>query len=56
MTVLPHITTFGWVPEFARGFVCDLWPRLAFGERPSKSISLAMPGRLSDSAGGAINA
>ena len=26
MTVLPRITTFGWVPEFARSFVRDLRP------------------------------
>lgn len=32
MTVLPHITTFGWVPEFARGFVCNLRPRSVFEE------------------------
>ena len=32
MTVLPRITTFGWVPEFARGFVRDLRPRWAFEE------------------------
>jgi len=30
--VLPTITTFGWVPEFARGFVRDLRPRWAFEE------------------------
>lgn len=28
----PVITTFGWVPEFARGFVRDLRPRWAFEE------------------------
>ncbi len=28
----PMITTFGWVPEFARGFVRDLRPRWAFEE------------------------
>lgn len=28
----PTITTFGWVPEFARGFVRDLRPRWAFEE------------------------
>jgi glutathione S-transferase len=32
MTALPRITTFGWVPEFARGFVRDLRPRWAFEE------------------------
>lgn len=32
MTSLPVITTFGWVPEFARGFVRDLRPRWAFEE------------------------
>ena len=32
MTVLPRITTFAWVPEFARGFVRDLRPRWAFEE------------------------
>jgi glutathione S-transferase len=30
--VLPTITTFGWVPEFARGFVRDMRPRWAFEE------------------------
>jgi glutathione S-transferase len=29
---IPTITTFGWVPEFARGFVRDLRPRWAFEE------------------------
>lgn len=28
----PTITTFGWVPDFARGFVRDLRPRWAFEE------------------------
>lgn len=28
----PTITTFRWVPEFARGFVRDLRPRWVFGE------------------------
>jgi glutathione S-transferase len=28
--MLPTITTFGWVPEFARGFVRDMRPRWAF--------------------------
>lgn len=32
MTSLPCITTFGWVPPFARGFVRDLRPRWAFEE------------------------
>src|SRR3954464_10911047 len=32
MTALPSITTFAWVPEFARGFVRDLRPRWAFEE------------------------
>ena len=26
---IPTITTFAWVPEFARGFVRDLRPRWA---------------------------
>jgi len=30
--MVPTITTFGWVPEFARGFVRDLRPRWAFEE------------------------
>lgn len=30
--MLPTITTFGWVPEFARGFVRDIRPRWAFQE------------------------
>lgn len=30
--MIPMITTFGWVPEFARGFVRDLRPRWAFEE------------------------
>lgn len=30
--MIPTITTFGWVPEFARGFVRDLRPRWAFEE------------------------
>ncbi|HXA24505.1 MAG TPA: glutathione S-transferase N-terminal domain-containing protein [Acetobacteraceae bacterium] len=30
--MIPIITTFGWVPEFARGFVRDLRPRWAFEE------------------------
>jgi len=30
--VTPTITTFAWVPEFARGFVRDLRPRWAFEE------------------------
>jgi glutathione S-transferase len=30
--MLPTITTFGWVPEFARGFVRDTRPRWAFEE------------------------
>ena len=32
MTALPRITTFAWVPDFARGFVRDLRPRWAFEE------------------------
>ncbi|MCI0755469.1 glutathione S-transferase family protein [Teichococcus vastitatis] len=32
MATLPRITTFAWVPEFARGFVRDLRPRWAFEE------------------------
>lgn len=32
MTVLPRITSFAWVPVFARGFVRDLRPRWAFEE------------------------
>ena len=32
MTVLPRITTFAWVPEFARGLVRDMRPRWAFEE------------------------
>jgi glutathione S-transferase len=30
--MIPTITTFGWVPPFARGFVRDLRPRWAFEE------------------------
>jgi glutathione S-transferase len=30
--MIPTITTFGWVPEFARGFVRDIRPRWAFEE------------------------
>jgi glutathione S-transferase len=30
--MLPTITTFGWVPEFARGFVRDMRPRWTFEE------------------------
>jgi glutathione S-transferase len=30
--MIPTITTFGWVPEFARGFVRDTRPRWAFEE------------------------
>jgi glutathione S-transferase len=30
--MIPTITTFGWVPEFARGFVRDIRPRWAFKE------------------------
>jgi glutathione S-transferase len=30
--MMPTITTFGWVPEFARGFVRDMRPRWAFEE------------------------
>ncbi len=32
MEVIPTISTFGWVPQFARGFVRDLRPRWAFEE------------------------
>lgn len=32
MAASPRITTFAWVPEFARGFVRDLRPRWAFEE------------------------
>lgn len=32
MSALPVISTFAWVPEFARGFVRDLRPRWAFEE------------------------
>ncbi|MDO7843717.1 glutathione S-transferase family protein [Sphingomonas immobilis] len=32
MSDLPHITTFAWVPPFARGFVRDLRARWAFEE------------------------
>ncbi|MBB4632312.1 glutathione S-transferase family protein [Sphingosinicella soli] len=32
MTQQPVITTFGWVPEFARGLVRDMRPRWAFEE------------------------
>lgn len=31
-SMIPIITTFAWVPEFARGFVRDLRPRWAFEE------------------------
>ena len=30
--MIPTITTFRWVPEFARGFVRDMRPRWAFEE------------------------
>ena len=30
--MIPIITTFGWVPDFARGFVRDIRPRWAFEE------------------------
>src|SRR6195952_5914159 len=30
--MIPTITPFGWVPEFARGFVRDMRPRWAFEE------------------------
>src|SRR5579864_5123662 len=30
--MLPTISSFGWVPEFARGFVRDMRPRWAFEE------------------------
>jgi glutathione S-transferase len=30
--MIPTITTFGWVPEFARGLVRDMRPRWAFEE------------------------
>src|ERR1700730_12758777 len=30
--MIPTITTFAWVPEFARGFVRDMRPRWAFEE------------------------
>src|SRR4051794_36169875 len=30
--MIPTITTFGWVPEFARGFVRDMRPHWAFEE------------------------
>ena len=30
--MIPTITTFGWVPEFARGFVRDMRPRWALEE------------------------
>src|SRR6185436_15264249 len=30
--MFPTITTFGWVPEFARGYVRDIRPRWAFEE------------------------
>ena len=32
MSVTPTITTFGWVPDFARGYVRDLRPRWALEE------------------------
>lgn len=32
MNEIPVVTTFGWVPEFARGFVRDLRPRWALEE------------------------
>lgn len=32
MSVTPTVTTFGWVPDFARGFVRDLRPRWALEE------------------------
>ncbi len=32
MTALPRITTFAWVPDFARGLVRDIRPRWAFEE------------------------
>lgn len=32
MAAYPTITTFGWVPEFARGFVRDIRPRWALEE------------------------
>lgn len=57
IAVLPRITTFGWVPEFARGFVRDLWPRWVFEKvaQPCEVDLLAMPRRRSHGADGEIN-
>jgi glutathione S-transferase len=43
--MIPTITTFGWVPEFARGHVRDLRPRWAFEEvgQPYRVDLIASP-------------
>ena len=49
MTVLPRITTFAWVPEFARGFVRDLRPRWAFEEvGQAYELDLIRDGRMAE--------
>ena len=49
MTVLPRITTFAWVPGFARGFVRDLRPRWAFEEvGQAYEVDLIRDGRTTE--------
>ena len=49
MMVLPRITTFAWVPEFARGFVRDLRPRWAFEEvGQAYEVDLIRDGRTAE--------
>jgi glutathione S-transferase len=47
--MIPTITTFGWVPEFARGLVRDMRPRWAFEEvgQPYK-VNLITDSKCSD--------
>ena len=46
---LPTITTFAWVPEFARGFVRDLRPRWAFEEVGQRyEVELIRDGRTTE--------
>lgn len=57
MAVLPQINTFGWMAEFARVFRVRFAAELGVrGEGASWEFDLVgEPGRLRDSADGAIN-
>ena len=50
MSTTPTITTFAWVPEFARGFVRDIRARWAFEETGQTYAVTLIDGPYSKSA------